>query len=142
MRPNSKWIRVRGKKLAVDLPKAEESLVTLEREIGKAAGDTHVIENSDVCSPTAGPDKNLNVAVSLNQDVAHLKKLLASVSQMLTKGKEHYQLLGRRILSKWDVFHSWDLTGVCGGCLFMSEDEEKLGMDLQVQSFDHRRRKW
>ncbi|KAH0620276.1 hypothetical protein JD844_020423 [Phrynosoma platyrhinos] len=73
--------------------KAQESLVTLEREIGKAAGNTHVIENSDVCSPTAGPDKNLNEAVSLSQDVAHLKTLLASVSQMLTKGKEHYQLL-------------------------------------------------
>ncbi|XP_062974250.1 kinectin isoform X8 [Elgaria multicarinata webbii] len=79
--------------LAVDLPKAQESLLTLEREIGKAAGDTNVIENSDVCSQTAGPDKSLNIAVSLSQDVAHLKKLLASVGQMLTKGKEHYQLL-------------------------------------------------
>ncbi|XP_053251030.1 kinectin isoform X3 [Podarcis raffonei] len=78
-------------KLAVDLPKAQESLVTLEREIGKAAGDTNVIENSDVSSQTAGPDKSLNVAMS--QDVAHLKKLLASVSQLLAKGKEHYQLL-------------------------------------------------
>nr|XP_034959744.1 kinectin isoform X7 [Zootoca vivipara] len=77
-------------KLAVDLPKAQESLVTLEREIGKAAGDTNVIENSDV---SAGPDKSLNVAMSLSQDVAHLKKLLASVSQLLAKGKEHYQLL-------------------------------------------------
>ncbi|XP_077775513.1 kinectin isoform X8 [Podarcis muralis] len=78
-------------KLAIDLPKAQESLVTLEREIGKAAGDTNVIENSDVSSQTAGPDKSLNVAMS--QDVAHLKKLLASVSQLLAKGKEHYQLL-------------------------------------------------
>uniref|UniRef100_A0A803T130 Ribosome receptor lysine/proline rich domain-containing protein n=1 Tax=Anolis carolinensis TaxID=28377 RepID=A0A803T130_ANOCA len=81
---------------------AHESLVTLEREIGKAAGDTHVIENSDVCSPMAGPDKNLNVAVNLSQNVTHLKQLLASVSQMLTKGNEHYQLLGRRGLSKPD----------------------------------------
>ncbi|XP_078240098.1 kinectin isoform X10 [Pogona vitticeps] len=77
-------------KLAVDLPKAQESLVTLEREVGKAAGDMHVIENSDI---SGGPDKNLNVAVNLSQDIAHLKKLVASVSQMLTKGKEHYQLL-------------------------------------------------
>ncbi|XP_033025223.1 kinectin isoform X3 [Lacerta agilis] len=77
-------------KLAVDLPKAQESLITLEREIGKAAGDTNVIENSDV---SAGPDKSLNIAMSLSQDVAHLKKLLASVSQLLVKGKEHYQLL-------------------------------------------------
>ncbi|XP_033025719.1 kinectin isoform X9 [Lacerta agilis] len=80
-------------KLAVDLPKAQESLITLEREIGKAAGDTNVIENSDVSSQTAGPDKSLNIAMSLSQDVAHLKKLLASVSQLLVKGKEHYQLL-------------------------------------------------
>ncbi|KAJ7345407.1 hypothetical protein JRQ81_001357 [Phrynocephalus forsythii] len=71
-------------KLAVDLPKAQESLVTLEREVGKAAGDMHVIENSDI---SGGPDK------SLSQDIAHLKKLVASVGQMLTKGKEHYQLL-------------------------------------------------
>uniref|UniRef100_H9GL65 Ribosome receptor lysine/proline rich domain-containing protein n=1 Tax=Anolis carolinensis TaxID=28377 RepID=H9GL65_ANOCA len=92
------------KKIVADLPKAHESLVTLEREIGKAAGDTHVIENSDVCSPmvSAGPDKNLNVAVNLSQNVTHLKQLLASVSQMLTKGNEHYQLLGRRGLSKPD----------------------------------------
>ncbi|XP_061468450.1 kinectin isoform X2 [Rhineura floridana] len=80
-------------KLAADLPKAQESLGTLEKEIGKAVGDTNVIENSDVCSQTAGPDNSLNIAVSLSQDVAHLKKLLASVSQMLAKGKEHYQLL-------------------------------------------------
>ncbi|XP_067319189.1 kinectin isoform X7 [Anolis sagrei] len=81
------------KKIVADLPKAHESLMTLEREIGKAAGDTQVIENSDVCSPMGGPDKNLNVAVNLSQNVTHLKQLLASVSQMLTKGKEHYQLL-------------------------------------------------
>uniref|UniRef100_A0A7M4FJ33 Kinectin 1 n=1 Tax=Crocodylus porosus TaxID=8502 RepID=A0A7M4FJ33_CROPO len=37
-------------KLAGDLPKAQESLASLEREFGKAAGDANVIENSDVCS--------------------------------------------------------------------------------------------
>uniref|UniRef100_A0A670HWD6 Kinectin 1 n=1 Tax=Podarcis muralis TaxID=64176 RepID=A0A670HWD6_PODMU len=94
-------------KLAIDLPKAQESLVTLEREIGKAAGDTNVIENSDVSSQTvsAGPDKSLNVAMS--QDVAHLKKLLASVSQLLAKGKEHYQLLGRRVPGRVTSCISW-----------------------------------
>ncbi|KAJ6657993.1 hypothetical protein lerEdw1_001652 [Lerista edwardsae] len=80
-------------KIAVDLPKAQESLVTLEREMGNAVGDASVIENSDVCSQTAGPGKNLNTGMNLCQDFAHLKKLLASVSQMLAKGKEHYQLL-------------------------------------------------
>ncbi|XP_054826554.1 kinectin [Eublepharis macularius] len=79
--------------VTMDLPKAQESLVTLERELGKVTGDTDVIENSDVCSQTAGTDKGVNLAVSLSQDIAHLKKLLASVNQMLTKGKEHYQLL-------------------------------------------------
>lgn len=33
--------------------------------------------------------------MNLNQDVGHLKKLLVSVSQMLSKGREHYQLVGR-----------------------------------------------
>uniref|UniRef100_A0A8B9PGH9 Kinectin 1 n=1 Tax=Apteryx owenii TaxID=8824 RepID=A0A8B9PGH9_APTOW len=37
-------------KVAGDLPKAQESLASLEREIGKAAGDANVIENSDVCT--------------------------------------------------------------------------------------------
>ncbi|XP_044293205.1 kinectin isoform X5 [Varanus komodoensis] len=81
------------KNLASCLPKAQESLVTLEREISKATGVTNVIENSDVSSQTAEPDKGLHVAVSLSQEVAHLKELLASVNQMLAKGKEHYQLL-------------------------------------------------
>lgn len=44
----------------------------------------------------AKTDKNLNATLSLSQDVAQLKKLLTSVSQMLAKGKEHYQLLGKR----------------------------------------------
>ncbi|XP_067151237.1 kinectin isoform X6 [Apteryx mantelli] len=80
-------------KVAGDLPKAQESLASLEREIGKAAGDANVIENSDVCTESELTDKRLNVAVNLNQDVGHLKKLLVSVSQMLSKGREHYQLV-------------------------------------------------
>ncbi|XP_062433543.1 kinectin isoform X7 [Rhea pennata] len=80
-------------KVAGDLPKAQESLASLEREIGKAAGDPNVIENSDVCTESELTDKRLNVAVNLNQDVGHLKKLLVSVSQMLSKGREHYQLV-------------------------------------------------
>ncbi|NXI58293.1 KTN1 protein, partial [Chloroceryle aenea] len=80
-------------KVAGDLPKAQESLASLEREIGKVAGDANVIENSDVCTESELTDKRLNVAVNLNQDVGHLKKLLVSVSQMLSKGREHYQLV-------------------------------------------------
>ncbi|NXD63532.1 KTN1 protein, partial [Eolophus roseicapillus] len=81
-------------KVAGDLPKAQESLASLEREIGKVVGDASVIENSDVCTESELTDKRLNVAVNLNQDVGHLKKLLVSVSQMLSKGREHYQLVG------------------------------------------------
>ncbi|KAM8807821.1 kinectin [Eudromia elegans] len=80
-------------KVAGDLPKAQESLASLEREIGRATGDANVIENSDVCTESELTDKRLNVAVNLNQDVGHLKKLLVSVSQMLSKGREHYQLV-------------------------------------------------
>ncbi|XP_040457154.1 kinectin isoform X7 [Falco naumanni] len=80
-------------KVAGDLPKAQESLASLEREIGKVVGDANVIENSDVCTESELTDERLNVAVNLNQDVGHLKKLLVSVSQMLSKGREHYQLV-------------------------------------------------
>ncbi|XP_032775774.1 kinectin isoform X6 [Strigops habroptila] len=80
-------------KVAGDLPKAQESLASLEREIGKVVGDANVIENSDVCTESELTDKRLNVAVNLNQDVGHLKKLLVSVSQMLSKGREHYQIV-------------------------------------------------
>ncbi|XP_027518318.1 kinectin isoform X3 [Corapipo altera] len=73
-------------KVAGDLPKAQESLAALEREIGKVFGDANVIENSDVCTESELTDKRLNVAVNLNQDVGHLKKLLVSISQMLSKG--------------------------------------------------------
>ncbi|NXT27632.1 KTN1 protein, partial [Syrrhaptes paradoxus] len=81
-------------KVAGDLPKAQESLASLEREIGKFVGDANVIENSDVCTDSELTDKRPNVVMNLNQDVGHLKKLLVSVSQMLSKGQEHYQLVG------------------------------------------------
>ncbi|NWI37387.1 KTN1 protein, partial [Picathartes gymnocephalus] len=73
-------------KVAGDLPKAQESLAALEREIGKVFGDANVIENSDVCTDSELSDKRRNVAVNLTQDVGHLKKLLVSISQMLSKG--------------------------------------------------------
>ncbi|XP_056348795.1 kinectin isoform X12 [Oenanthe melanoleuca] len=73
-------------KVAGDLPKAQESLAALEREIGKVFGDANVIENSDVCTDSELSDKRRNVAVNLTQDVGHLKKLLLSISQMLSKG--------------------------------------------------------
>uniref|UniRef100_A0A8C3NDK9 Ribosome receptor lysine/proline rich domain-containing protein n=1 Tax=Geospiza parvula TaxID=87175 RepID=A0A8C3NDK9_GEOPR len=66
-------------KVAGDLPKAQESLAALEREIGKVFGDANVIENSDVCTDSELSDKRRNVVVNLTQDVGHLKKLLVSV---------------------------------------------------------------
>ncbi|NXN77222.1 KTN1 protein, partial [Bombycilla garrulus] len=73
-------------KVAGDLPKAQESLAALEREIGKVFGDANVIENSDVCTDSELSDTRRNVVVNLTQDVGHLKKLLVSISQMLSKG--------------------------------------------------------
>ncbi|NWY45757.1 KTN1 protein, partial [Sylvia atricapilla] len=73
-------------KVAGDLPKAQESLAALEREIGKVFGDANVIENSDICTDSELSDKRRNVGVNLTQDVGHLKKLLVSISQMLSKG--------------------------------------------------------
>ncbi|NWV01442.1 KTN1 protein, partial [Upupa epops] len=80
-------------KVASDLPKAQESLASLEKELGKVAGAANVIENSDICTEPELTDKRRNVAVNLNQDVGHLKKLLVSVNQMLSKGQEHYKLV-------------------------------------------------
>ncbi|NWU34646.1 KTN1 protein, partial [Hylia prasina] len=73
-------------KVAGDLPKAQESLAALEREIGKVFGDANVIENSDVCTDSELSEKRRNVGVNLTQDLGHLKKLLVSISQMLSKG--------------------------------------------------------
>ncbi|KAG8126637.1 hypothetical protein E2320_022064 [Naja naja] len=76
-----------------ELTLAQESLVILEREIGKTSMGPEVIQNSDVCSQTAGPDN-----VNLIQDIVHLKQLLASVGQMLTKGKEQMKSWGDRLI--------------------------------------------
>ncbi|KAI1237485.1 hypothetical protein IHE44_0013560 [Lamprotornis superbus] len=61
-------------KVAGDLPKAQESLAALEREIGKVFGDANVIENSDVCTDSELSDKRRNVAVNLTQDEFSLER--------------------------------------------------------------------
>ncbi|XP_006864705.1 PREDICTED: kinectin [Chrysochloris asiatica] len=78
-------------KVAGDLRKAQQSLDLIQSKIVKAAGDTTVIENSDV-SPESCSEKE-TMSVSLNQMVTQLQQLLQAVSQQLTKEKEHYQIL-------------------------------------------------
>uniref|UniRef100_H0XCG0 Kinectin 1 n=1 Tax=Otolemur garnettii TaxID=30611 RepID=H0XCG0_OTOGA len=77
-------------KVAGDLHKAQQSLDLIQSKIVKAAGDTTVIENSDVSSETESSEKE-TMSVSLNQTVTQLQQLLQAVNQQLTKEKEHYQ---------------------------------------------------
>ncbi|XP_064221971.1 kinectin isoform X6 [Aotus nancymaae] len=79
-------------KVAGDLHKAQQSLELIQSKIVKAAGDTAVIENSDVSPETESSEKE-TMSVSLNQTVTQLQQLLQAVNQQLTKEKEHYQVL-------------------------------------------------
>ncbi|XP_074221584.1 kinectin isoform X5 [Camelus bactrianus] len=79
-------------KVAGDLHKAQQSLDLIKSKIVKAAGDTTVIENSDISSETESSEKE-TMSVSLNQTVTQLEQLLQAVNQQLTKEKEHYQVL-------------------------------------------------
>ncbi|XP_007446052.1 PREDICTED: kinectin isoform X4 [Lipotes vexillifer] len=79
-------------KVAGDLHKAQQSLDLIQSKIVKAAGDTTVIENSDVSRETESSEKE-TMSVSLNQTVTQLQQLLQAVNQQLTKEKEHYQVL-------------------------------------------------
>uniref|UniRef100_A0A8C9AL85 Kinectin 1 n=1 Tax=Prolemur simus TaxID=1328070 RepID=A0A8C9AL85_PROSS len=81
-------------KVAGDLHKAQQSLELIQSKIVKAAGDTTVIENSDVSSEMESSEKE-TISVSLNQTVTQLQQLLQAVNQQLTKEKEHYQGLGK-----------------------------------------------
>ncbi|XP_045144171.1 kinectin isoform X3 [Echinops telfairi] len=78
-------------KVAGDLHKAQQSLDLIQSKIVKAAGDTTVIENSDV-SPESSSEKE-TVSVSLNQTVTQLQQLLQEVNQQLTREQEHDQIL-------------------------------------------------
>ncbi|KAM9714725.1 kinectin isoform 8-T8 [Dama dama] len=79
-------------KVAGDLHKAQQSLDLIQSKIVKAAGDTTVIENSDVSQEMESSEKE-TMSVSLNQTVTQLQQLLQAVNQQLTKEKEHYQVL-------------------------------------------------
>ncbi|XP_070325501.1 kinectin isoform X11 [Odocoileus virginianus] len=79
-------------KVAGDLHKAQQSLDLIQSKIVKAAGDTTVIENSDVSQEMESSEKE-TMSISLNQTVTQLQQLLQAVNQQLTKEKEHYQVL-------------------------------------------------
>ncbi|KAK2491342.1 hypothetical protein MC885_010540 [Smutsia gigantea] len=85
-------------KVAGDLHKAQQSLDLIQSKIVKAAGDTAVIENSDVSSEMESSEKE-TMSVSLNQTVTQLQQLLQAVNQQLTKEKEHYQALVSKSLA-------------------------------------------
>ncbi|XP_021036825.1 kinectin isoform X6 [Mus caroli] len=73
------------KKVADDLHKAQQSLNFIHSKISlKAAGDTVVIENSDISPEMESPEKE-TMSVSLNQTVTQLQQLLQEVNQQLTK---------------------------------------------------------
>uniref|UniRef100_Q61595-15 Isoform 15 of Kinectin n=1 Tax=Mus musculus TaxID=10090 RepID=Q61595-15 len=73
------------KKVADDLHKAQQSLNSIHSKISlKAAGDTVVIENSDISPEMESPEKE-TMSVSLNQTVTQLQQLLQEVNQQLTK---------------------------------------------------------
>lgn len=75
------------KKVADDLHKAQQSLNFIHSKISlKAAGDTVVIENSDISPDMESPEKE-TMSVSLSQTVTQLQQLLQEVNQQLTKEK-------------------------------------------------------
>ncbi|XP_060030911.1 kinectin isoform X4 [Erinaceus europaeus] len=71
-------------KVAGDLHKAQQSVDLIQSKIVKAAGDTTVIENSEV-SPEVDSSEKETMAISLNQTVTQLQQLLQKVNQQLTK---------------------------------------------------------
>ncbi|XP_054423496.1 kinectin isoform X2 [Pteronotus mesoamericanus] len=78
-------------KVAGDLHKAQQSVDLIQSKIVKAAGDTTVIENSDV-SPEMESSEKETVSLSLIQTVTQLQQLLQAINQQLTE-KEHYPVL-------------------------------------------------
>ncbi|XP_072485399.1 kinectin isoform X7 [Notamacropus eugenii] len=79
-------------KVAGDLHKAQQSLDLIQSKIAKGAGDTSIIENSDVPSEVESSEKE-TISVSLNQTVTQLQQLLQAVNQQLTKEEENFQVV-------------------------------------------------
>ncbi|XP_030070989.1 kinectin isoform X5 [Microcaecilia unicolor] len=82
-------------KVAGDLYQAQQSLDLIQSEIVQAAGDSSVIENSSVSSEMVmESERKEKGSANLNQTVTQLQQLLQAVNQQLTKGHEHYQIVG------------------------------------------------
>ncbi|XP_063295820.1 kinectin isoform X2 [Pelobates fuscus] len=81
-------------KVAKDLHEAQKSLDLIQLEILKSAGEPNVIENADISSETDGQERTEKVLPNLSQSVTQLQQCLQAVNQQLTKGGEHYQVIG------------------------------------------------
>ncbi|EPY84009.1 hypothetical protein CB1_000513012 [Camelus ferus] len=93
-----------------ELNLAQQSLDLIKSKIVKAAGDTTVIENSDISSETESSEKE-TMSVSLNQTVTQLEQLLQAVNQQLTKEKEHYQARYAAVGLVSSGVSRWSLSG-------------------------------
>ncbi|XP_042538413.1 kinectin isoform X5 [Dipodomys spectabilis] len=71
-------------RVAGDLHKAQQSLDLIQSKIEKAAGDTTVINNSDVPPDSESSEKE-TMFLSLNQTLTQLRQLLQKVNQQLIK---------------------------------------------------------
>ncbi|XP_056403030.1 kinectin isoform X3 [Hyla sarda] len=80
-------------KVARDLHEAQKSLEFIRQEILKGTGDSNVIENSDI-TPEMDEQQKQKMSSSLSQTVTQLQQCLQAVNQQLTKGREHFQVIG------------------------------------------------
>ncbi|KAM3920137.1 kinectin isoform 10-T10 [Leptodactylus fuscus] len=81
-------------KVASDLHEAQKSLDLIQLEILNSTGDSNVIENSDISSEMDEQQKKAKISSSLSQTVTQLQQCLQAVNQQLTKGREHFQVIG------------------------------------------------
>ncbi|KAE8587115.1 hypothetical protein XENTR_v10021863 [Xenopus tropicalis] len=81
-------------KVASDLHEAQKSLDLIQLEILKDSGDSNVIENSDISPEMEEQEKKEKIMPSLSQTVTKLQQCLQAVNQQLTKGREHFQIIG------------------------------------------------
>ncbi|KAM4663113.1 kinectin isoform 2-T3 [Discoglossus pictus] len=81
-------------KVASDVLEAQKSLDLIQLEILRSAGDSNVIENSGNSDEMDGQERKEKTSPSLSQTVRQLQQCLQAVNQQLTKGREHFQIIG------------------------------------------------
>ncbi|XP_053365507.1 kinectin isoform X5 [Clarias gariepinus] len=74
-------------KVAGDLYKAQQSLELIQEEISKEAGQSNLIQNSNLTAEEEIEHKE-KMTAGLNQTVQELQELLQAVNRQLTKGQE------------------------------------------------------